>query len=94
MTLAFSERRGHLTTAGIGTALMVIMGTVLIFGFRLATHMRANIGALQTASALQSYPDDITRQLNTLRDRLQSLADPETLGVLDLETARSEPKRP
>jgi two-component system, chemotaxis family, sensor kinase CheA len=74
MTLAFSERRGHLTTAGIGTALMVIMGTVLIFGFRLATHMRANIGALQTASALQSYPDDITRQLNTLRDRLEERA--------------------
>jgi two-component system, chemotaxis family, sensor kinase CheA len=74
MTAAFSERRGHLTTAGIGTALMVIMGAVLIFGFRLATHMRANISALQTASALQSYPDDIARQLNTLRDRLEERA--------------------
>jgi two-component system, chemotaxis family, sensor kinase CheA len=74
MTVAFTERRGHLTTAGIGTALMVIMGAVLIFGFRLATHMRANIGALQTASALQSYPDDIARQLNTLRDRLEERA--------------------
>src|SRR5579862_6150242 len=74
MSLVSTERRGHLTTAGIGTALMIVMGAVLIFGFRLATHMRSNIGALQTASALQSYPDDIARQLNTLRDRLEERA--------------------
>lgn len=56
MTVAAKERRRHLTTAGIGTALMLVMGAVLIMGFRLATHMRANITALQTASALQNSP--------------------------------------
>ena len=71
MTLAGTERRRQLATAGIGTALMVIMGAVLIMGFRLATHMRANISALQTASALQAYPDEIAHQLNALRDRLE-----------------------
>jgi two-component system chemotaxis sensor kinase CheA len=74
MTVASTERRGHLTTAGIGTALMIIMGAVLIFGFRLATHMRTNISALQTASALQAYPGEIARQLDTLRDRLEERA--------------------
>ena len=71
MTVAAKERRRHLTTAGIGTALMLVMGAVLIMGFRLATHMRANITALQTASALQNSPEEIARQLNTLRDRLE-----------------------
>ena len=71
MTLAGTERRRQLATAGIGTALMVIMGAVLIMGFRLATHMRANISALQTASALQAYPEEIAHQLNALRDRLE-----------------------
>jgi len=71
MTVAAKERRRHLTTAGIGTALMLVMGAVLIMGFRLATHMRANITALQTASALQNSPEEVARQLNTLRDRLE-----------------------
>ena len=34
-------------------------------------NMRANITALQTASALQAYPEEIAHQLNTLRDRLE-----------------------
>ena len=72
MTLAGTERRRRqLITAGLGTALTLVMGTVLIMGFRLATHMRANIGALQTASTLQIYPQEISHQLNSLRDRLE-----------------------
>jgi signal transduction histidine kinase len=72
MTPVGTDRRRQLVTAGIGTVLMlVMMGTVLLFGFRIATHMRANISALQSASALQAYPDEIARQLNTLRDRLE-----------------------
>jgi two-component system, chemotaxis family, sensor kinase CheA len=71
MSLAGTERRRHLFTASIGTALMLVMGLALIWGFRLATHMRANIIALQTASTLQNYPEEISHQLNALRDRLE-----------------------
>ena len=71
MAVAGIERRRQLVTAGIGTALMLVMGAVLIMGFRLATHMRADITALQSASTLQAYPEEIARQLNTLRDRLE-----------------------
>jgi two-component system, chemotaxis family, sensor kinase CheA len=72
MTLAGTERRRRqLVTAGLGTALTLVMGAVLIMGFRLATHMRANISALQTASMLQTYPVEISHQLNSLRDRLE-----------------------
>jgi len=85
MSLAGIERRRHLVTAVIGTLLMLIMGTVLLLGFRFATQMRANIIALQTASTLQTYPEELSRQLNTLRDRLevraysgQALADLQT----------------
>jgi two-component system chemotaxis sensor kinase CheA len=71
MSVAGTERRRQLVTAGILTALGVVMGVVLVFGFRLATHMRAEITALQAASTLQTYPDEISHQLNTLRDRLE-----------------------
>ena len=71
MSLAGTERRRQLFTASIGTALMLVMGLALIWGFRLATHMRANIIALQTASTLQTYPEEISHQLNALRDRLE-----------------------
>jgi two-component system chemotaxis sensor kinase CheA len=71
MSLAGTERRRQLVTAGIGTALTLVMGAVLIVGFRLATHMRADISALQAASTLQTYPEEISHQLNTLRDRLE-----------------------
>jgi len=71
MSVAGTERRRQLVTAGIGTALMLVMGLVLIWGFRLATHMRTNITALQTASTLQTYPEEISHQLNALRDRLE-----------------------
>jgi two-component system chemotaxis sensor kinase CheA len=71
MSIAGTERRRQLVTASIGTALMLVMGLVLIWGFRLATHMRTNIIALQTASTLQTYPEEISHQLNALRDRLE-----------------------
>ncbi|HYX75259.1 MAG TPA: ATP-binding protein [Steroidobacteraceae bacterium] len=71
MNLAGTERRRHLLTASIGTALTLVMGLALIWGFRLATHMRTNIIALQTASTLQTYPEEISHQLNALRDRLE-----------------------
>ena len=71
MSVAGTERRRQLVTAGIGTALTLVMGAVLIVGFRLATHMRADITALQAASTLQTYPEEISHQLNTLRDRLE-----------------------
>jgi signal transduction histidine kinase len=50
------------------------MGAVLIAGFRLATQMRASVTGLQTASMLQTVPDQITQQLNSLRDRLEARA--------------------
>jgi two-component system, chemotaxis family, sensor kinase CheA len=74
MTLTGAERRRQLATAGIGTVLTLVMGAALVLGFRLATQMRANIAALQAASTLQNYPDDITQQLAALRDRLEARA--------------------
>jgi len=71
MAQAGTERRGQLFTATIGTALALMLGLVPVVGFRLATQMRADIVALQTASTLQNYPGEISRQLNTLRDRLE-----------------------
>ena len=71
MTFAGTDRRRQLVTAVLGTVLILAMGAALIMGFRLATHMRANINALQTASTLQTYPEEIAHQLNTLRDRLE-----------------------
>jgi two-component system chemotaxis sensor kinase CheA len=68
---AATERRRQLLTGVIGTALILVMGAVLLFGFRLATRMRTSIIALQTASALQAYPEEISQQLNALRDRLE-----------------------
>src|ERR1700756_2014258 len=81
------RRRQLVTAAGLGTMLTVVIGAVLVFGFRLATHMRTSISALQAASTLQTYPEEISRQLSTLRDRLevraysgQALADPQGKG--------------
>ncbi len=96
MPAAGGERRRQLVTAAIGTALTIVMGAVLIIGFRLATHMRADIAALQAASTLQTYPEEIAHQLNTLRDRLevraysgQALTDLQaTVQRFDLELRR------
>jgi len=54
--------------------LTIVMGAVLIAGFRLSTQMRANITALQAASVLQTYPAAMTQQLSSLRDRLEVAA--------------------
>ena len=75
MNRSRSERRGQLVTASMGIALTLAMGVVLIFGYRLVTHIRASINALQAASALQSYPEEISGQLSALCDRLESRAD-------------------
>jgi two-component system chemotaxis sensor kinase CheA len=74
MNLAGKERNRQLVTVGIGTVLTLVMGAVLIAGFRLATQMRANISALQSASMLQTYPSTMSQQLNALRDRLEARA--------------------
>lgn len=74
MKFSGAERTRQFITAGVGTVLLIVMGTVLVAGFRLATHMTANIGALQSASALQTYPNMISQQLTALRDRLESRA--------------------
>lgn len=74
MNLAGKDRNRQLVTVGIGTLLTLVMGAVLIAGFRLATQTRANITALQMASMLQTYPGAMTQQLNSLRDRLESRA--------------------
>jgi two-component system, chemotaxis family, sensor kinase CheA len=74
MNLAGKERNRQLATVGIGTVLTLVMGAVLIAGFRLATQMRANITALQSASMLQTYPATLTQQFSALRDRLESRA--------------------
>jgi two-component system chemotaxis sensor kinase CheA len=74
MNLSGADRTRQLITLGVGTLLMLVMGGVLIAGFRLATQMNANVTALQTASVLQTYPNTIAVQLNSLRDRLEARA--------------------
>ena len=75
MSRSGSERRGQLVTAAIGLALTLAMGLVLLFGYRLVTDIRASINALQAASALQNYPEEISGQLSALCDRLEARAD-------------------
>jgi len=75
MSRSGSERRGQLVTAAIGLALTLAMGLVLLFGYRLVTNIRASINALQAASALQSYPEEISGRLSSLCDRLEARAD-------------------
>jgi signal transduction histidine kinase len=90
------ERLGQLVTAAIGLALTLAMGLVLLFGYRLVTDIRASINALQAASALQSYPEEISGQLSALCDRLearaysgQALADLQnTVGRFDRDIAQ------
>jgi signal transduction histidine kinase len=74
MNLSGADRTRQLVTVGVGTLLLLVMGGVLIAGFRLATQMNSNVTALQTASVLQTYPSTIAAQLNSLRDRLEARA--------------------
>jgi len=74
MNVAGADRNRQIVTVGIGAVLTLVMSAVLILGFRLATQMRASVTGLQTASMLQTYPDAISQQLNSLRDRLEARA--------------------
>src|SRR5262245_42952654 len=74
MNFSGSERSRQLITAVVGTLLLIVMGSVLIAGFRLATRMTSDIGALQSASSMQTYPNMIAQQLTSLRDRLEGRA--------------------
>jgi two-component system, chemotaxis family, sensor kinase CheA len=74
MNVAGADRGRQLVTVGIGAILTLVMSGVLIFGFRLATQMRASVSGLQTASMLQTYPETLSQQLNSLRDRLEARA--------------------
>jgi two-component system, chemotaxis family, sensor kinase CheA len=72
MNFSGADRTRQLITVGIGTLLLLVMGGVLIAGFRLATQMNAKVQALQTSSVLQTYPNTISAQLISLRDRLEA----------------------
>ena len=72
MNFSGADRTRQLITVGVGTLLLLVMGGVLIAGFRLATQMNAKVTALQTASVLQTYPNTISSQLVSLRDRLEA----------------------
>ncbi|MDE2306256.1 MAG: Hpt domain-containing protein [Gammaproteobacteria bacterium] len=63
--------RAPLLTVGVGLALALSLGVVLLAGFRLATELNGSVVALQTASSLQTYPADISREIDTLRERLE-----------------------
>jgi len=65
-----AERTRQLVMVSIGTVLTLAMGAVLIFGFKFATQLRASVTALQSASALEGYPEDIRQNLESLRDKL------------------------
>src|SRR4051812_26583001 len=72
MNFSGADRTRQLITVGVGTVLLLVMGGVLIAGFRLATQMNAKVQALQTSSVLQTYPNTISAQLISLRDRLEA----------------------
>ncbi|HVW68915.1 MAG TPA: ATP-binding protein [Steroidobacteraceae bacterium] len=74
MNVAGADRGRQLVTYAVAAVLTTVMAIVLIFGFRLATKTRASVVGLQTASMLQTYPDTITQQLGSLRDRLEARA--------------------
>jgi two-component system, chemotaxis family, sensor kinase CheA len=69
-----AERRSRILSAGVGALLMIVMASVLVAGFRLATRMKESFASLQTASALQWQPPLIAQQLASLRVRLESRA--------------------
>ncbi|NNM62463.1 MAG: hypothetical protein HKM03_09860 [Steroidobacteraceae bacterium] len=71
MTAAGNWGSRYILAIGIGAALAVAMGAALLMGFRLATQLHADIGSLQTASALQAYPIEVGRELDSLREHLE-----------------------
>ncbi|MDE2295665.1 MAG: Hpt domain-containing protein [Gammaproteobacteria bacterium] len=64
------DRRPVLLIA-IGAMLAAALGMALGSGFRLATRLREDIAAVQAASALQAYPDELVREVSGLRERLE-----------------------
>src|SRR3569833_2879343 len=74
MNVAGADRNRQIVTVGIGAVLTLVMSAELILGFRLATQMRASVTGLQTARMMQTSPDAISQQLNSLRDRLDARA--------------------
>lgn len=69
-----TERNSQLLMVSLATVLAIVMGGVLIFGFRLATQLRTSVIALQRASVLAVYPDEMAQRLSYLRDRLEARA--------------------
>jgi signal transduction histidine kinase len=86
MQFSGSDRNGRLLIAGAAAAIAAVMVLVLIAGFRLATQIRASVGALQRTSVLQTYPAVISQQLTALRQRLGTL---EYTGHVHRELART-----
>ena len=74
MSRSGSERRGQLVTAAIGLALTLAMGLVCSSGIGSSRTSVPRINALQSASALQSYPEEISGLLSELCDRLEARA--------------------
>ncbi len=86
MQLSGTDRYRRLLAAGAAAAVVAVMALVLIAGFRLATQIRASVGALQTTSELQTYPAIISQQLASLRGQLDTL---EYTGRVHSELAAS-----
>jgi hypothetical protein len=74
MKFSGTDRSRQVAVVGVGALLTIVMGAVLIFGFRIATRVTANISALETASVLQTYPVAMAQHLTALRDRLEARA--------------------
>ncbi len=86
MQFSGAERNGRLLIAGAAAAIAAVMVLVLVAGFRLATQIRASVGALQGTSVLQTYPAVLSQQLTALRQRLDTL---EYTGHVHRELART-----
>ena len=74
MSLFGADRSRQVITVGVGALLSVVMGAVLLVGSRVATRVTRDVGGLETASTLQTYPATLTQQLASLRDRLEARA--------------------
>ena len=74
MSLFGADRSRQVITVGVGALLSVVMGAVLLVGSRVATRVTRDVGGLETASTLQTYPAALTQQLASLRDRLEARA--------------------
>ncbi|MGH8150964.1 MAG: ATP-binding protein [Steroidobacteraceae bacterium] len=71
MKVVSVDRARQAVTIGVGALLAIVMGAVLLVGSRLARRVTVDVSALQTASALESYPSMLDEQLSSLRDRLE-----------------------